>query len=227
MTSNSCTVQPTAYGAREYYSAASQPHFRWFDCAEDESRFLASPKYRKEAWQQVELWCCCACIADLPVAIPIGQELVKNFHKGDPVLAGSVKKGGAGVAVHWKEAHVEAAGKLDPSDFDPNDNKAVLINYGQGKNAIVATYQYIMTTSGKLKQARDLSVGDSLLSKEGAALPINSLKLGEFEGPRYHLGTTKEYNNPIDGHLLCVNDIVIADYVLQKHRNELPRDAVG
>jgi len=162
-----------------------------------------------------------------PVAVPVGKELVKNLKRGDAVLAGNLTSGGGGVSVSWSESHVGHAGELhDKADIDPGDAKAVLINFGAGTNIIVSSYQLMMTTTGKLKQALRLSLGDQLLSKSGAPITINEIKLGDFKGPRYHIGTDHKFENKVDGHLLSLNDIVIADYVLQKHRTGLPGSVV-
>jgi hypothetical protein len=227
MTQKASQSQPSQFGACEYYSPVAEPHFKWFDSTEDERQFLHNQKFLDEQWQATDLWCCCSCIADIPVALPLGQELVKNLKKDDAILAGSLNTEGKNPTIDWAEISVNEAGELtDPADLDPGDAKAVLVNYGSGQNIMVSSYQLLLTSNGKLKQAQRLSLADKLFSKTGQPVPINSIKLGEFKGPRYHLGTTKDYDNTVDGHLLCLNEIVIADYVLQKHRNKLPQNAI-
>lgn len=218
MTALENQASSTPFGAHEYYSSIVNPHFRWFDSAVEEAAFLASAEYRDGDWKQTELWCCCACIPDTPVAVPIGQELVKNLKKGDAILAGTVTMSNHGVSVHWRESQAAQAGELT----DPADDKAVLINFGAGQNIIVSRYQLMMTAGGKLKQALRLSLGDRLMSKTGAPVTINEIKLGDLKGPRCHIGTNQKFEQNADGHLLAISGIILADYVLQEHRTELP-----
>jgi hypothetical protein len=206
----------------------AEPHFKWFDNRATGVAFLSSPVFTEGRWARTGMWCCCAWIADTPIAIPIGTELVKNLKKGDAVLAGSVTPSSGRVAVSWSDQAVKYAGELqDPADTDPGDAKAILINFGAGHNLIVSSYQLMFTSSGKLKQALRLSLGDKLLSKAGEEVTINEIKLGEFVGQRYHIGIDQAFNDNVDGHLLALNDIIIGDYVLQKNRKSLPASMVG
>lgn len=227
MTQTVSNTQSTQFGACEYYSPLAKPHFKWFDSARDEQDFLKSQKYRDEKWQRTNLWCCCACLADLPITLPLGQELVKNLKKDDKVLAASLNKEGETPVISWSEVSLEIAGKTSPEDdLDSDNENSVFISYGQGQNIMVLSNQLLLTSNGKLKPADKLNLSDTLMSKTGLPVPINSIKLGEFTGQKYYVGTGKEYVSTIDEHLLCINDIVIADYILQKNRNELSSDFV-
>lgn len=217
--------QSAPYGATEYYSRSAEPHFKWFDEECDERAFLDSSEYKNGNWERTGMWCCCACIADTPIAIPLGAELVKQLKPGDLVMAGALS--GAGGALAWSDQPVEYAGELrDPADIDPGDSSAVLINFADGKNIIVSPYQLVLVDCGKLKQALRLSLGDKLVSRSGSPVAINEIKLGEFKGPRYHVGVAGGFDHGIDGHLVALNDIVVADYVLQKHRTSLQSGVV-
>jgi hypothetical protein len=218
-------TQEAPYGAREYYSKSSNPHFKWFDEESDERAFLASSEFAGGDWECTGMWCCCACVADTPIAIPLGAELVKQLKTGDTVMAGAIT--GPGGALSWSDGRVEYAGEMgDPADDEPDGSSAILINFADGKNMIVSRYQLLLTTSGKLKQASRLSLGDNLVSRTGEPVTINEIKLGQFDGPRYHVGLAGGFDNGVDGHLVALNDIVVADYVLQKHRTSLPSGLV-
>ena len=214
MTTTAQPVTATEYGGREYYSPGAHPHYVWFDDPGQEQAFRASSRFADEQWRINELWCCCACIADLPVAVPMGHELLKNLHDGDPVLAGTVRHGDGGPELQWEQTTVALSG---PAGMDPARTTTVLINYAGGRNAIVETDQPVLTADGTLKRANQLRLDDGLLGTDGTRSEINALKLGTFEGPKYHLGTAAEYTGSADRHLIALGDLVIGDYAVYRN----------
>jgi len=174
-------------------------------------------------WDFDECSCCCTCLAyDTPIAIPDGVKAIQDVKIGDVVLAAAPEKGHDSLTFKWSHTKVAFSDGVAHSLVG---TPVIVVYYGE-QSMIVTVDQLFMMPNGKLKRADRLVPGtDSLVGANGEAIPLLKVAMGEYKGGIHHIATTMDFDGSIDNHLLNANGVIIGDYLLQLHQNELKEDA--
>jgi hypothetical protein len=77
--------------------------------------------------------------------------------------------------------------------------------------------QVFMLASGKLMTANKLAPGDKLVDKDGKAVVLHTVSIGDYKGGVHHIGTAGRFQDGVDGHLILASGVVAGDYMLQMH----------
>jgi len=180
------------------------------------------------SWQGAQCYCCCSCLAnDTLIAVPGGGfQQIDTFDIGQPVLAGSVTTDGGNVHVDWSERTVIFSQGTGNGGHQP---VMVYITFGTEANHDVLCNmdQPFLLNDGKFTTAGKLRPGQSLVDREGNAVPIQMVSIGNYEGGVHHISTDAPWNRDPNGHLLLAggaDGVVAGDYVLQMHFGSLPAE---
>ena len=161
-------------------------------------------------WWVENCYCCCSCFAyDTMIAVPGGTEPIQFIPVGSNVLTAAVAGGGK-LRFDWAPTEVTFS-----SGVAGGDNAFMVYLAHEHGDIICTPDQVFMLASGKLTTANRLAPGDSLVDKDGAAVPVHTVSIGDYKGGVHHIGTDGRFHGEIDGHLLLAAGVVVGDYMLQ------------
>lgn len=160
--------------------------------------------------------CTCSCfLHGTQVAVSCNEfEAIEKIRVKDKVLA-------CGSDLNWKEEEVMF------SNGTAKDSVSFLIQifYREGdqvKNLFCTEDQPFLMSSKLLKRADKLRVGDYLTLFNGNTSEITEIKYVTVESGVHHISTGILKPDSLDGHLLNIQGVVAADYVVQLFQDELP-----
>ncbi|WP_264537468.1 hypothetical protein [Flavobacterium sp. N1736] len=154
------------------------------------------------------------------ITTPDGTKPIERIENGDTVLAfssklesGKIKLTASNQTVSYS-AGVEGQRSLmvyfDLRNFD--DSRIDLI---------CSLDQPLLLINGKYARAGKLGKGQELVNKEGNPVTINSASMGYYQGGIHAIVTNAPTNKLPDGHLLLANGIIIGDFIMQSHFDQL------
>jgi hypothetical protein len=159
--------------------------------------------------------CTCSCfVHGTQVSIPGNKfEAIQKIRVKDKVLA-------AGVNLNWQEADVMF------SNGTSEDSVSFLleISYKEGdqiKKLVCTEDQPLLMPSKLLKRADKLTAGNTLVLSDGGTAEVVEIKHVTVENGVHHISTGILKPNSLDGHLLNIQGVVAADYVVQLFQDEL------
>ncbi|MFE2865913.1 hypothetical protein [Embleya sp. NPDC059259] len=177
-------------------------------------------------WQVASCVCCCACMAyGTPIATPEGDRAIESIARSEQVLAGSLS--GDGV-LSWRPTVVTFS---DGSEGGTNHTTVHLTfgaDAGVGGELVCSADQPVLVRTGgrpRWVQASRIHVDDTVVTADGAAIPVRSVAVGAYTGGVHHIGTDEPSDESTDGHLLTASGIVVGDYYLQLRFDDIPDDA--
>ncbi len=159
--------------------------------------------------------CTCSCfINGTLIAIPDSKfEAIEKIQVKDKVLV-------AGTDLNWQEANV----MFSNGTADDSVSFLLEVTYAEGdqKKKLACTEdQPFLMPSKLLKRADKLMVGDSLVLSDGSTAQVTEIKQVIIEKGVHHISTGIVKPDSLDGHLLNVQGVVAADYVVQLFQDEL------
>ncbi len=163
-------------------------------------------------------YCCCSCLAyGTPIAIPSGMNAIEKIVVGDLVMGASMQVAKGKISFEWTPETVSFSQGTPPSSPTSGIASTMVFIYCDGDLGLIATQDQLMLLStGKMKQAGTLVPDiDLLVSVDGSAIPIQSVKIGNWQGGVHHITINKSTSPDVNGHLLNANGIVIGDFQLQ------------
>ena len=130
---------------------------------------------------------------------------IETISAGDSILV-------AGKDLKWEKRTVQlAANSLNI----PRNSTSMLIGYGNTQLA-VALDQFLLLSTGELKQAYKLSLTDTLSDANGNPITIELLQIGRFPHMCSNIATSLRLEDTnLSGHLFVLNGVVCGDYTLQ------------
>lgn len=182
---------------------------------------------KKEGWTVGHLvllcdtsgYCCncqCSCfVFGTQVAISDKKyEAIEKIKVKDKVLA-------AGSDLNWREVDVMF------SDGTSKNTLSLLleVSYKEGdqmKKLYCTEDQPFLMPSKLLKRADKLSPGDHLVLSDGNTAEVMKIRNVTVEDGVHHISTGILKPDSLDGHLLNIQGVVAADYVVQLFQDELP-----
>jgi hypothetical protein len=177
-----------------------------------------------KSWKLGKCYCCCSCFAyGTLISMPTGVRMIQNIKAGEQVLTAKVQIEGGQPKLTWQPQAVTF------SDGAKNESMIhmVYLSYGESDkigDMVCTLDQVFMLASGKLITAERLQIGDMLIDREGAPVPVRSIAVGSYKGGVHHIGTTTPQDISVDGHLLLAGGVVAGDYYLQLYFDSLPHD---
>ena len=172
-------------------------------------------------------YCCnchCSCLEfGTPVYYGTGDrdfKAVEMYKKGEKVIAT-----GADVT-SWNEYTVEFSNGTDPGAVTPFLVRVKYDLNGEEGSMLVTEDNLFLMPNSKLKRADQLVAGvDKLVCSTGISDTAMVTKVERETGDKgvHHISTGTAKPQTMDGHLLNVQGIVVADYVLQLYQDELPQ----
>lgn len=159
--------------------------------------------------------CHCSCFVNgTLVAIPDNKfEAIENIQVKDKVLA-------AGVNLTWGEADV----MFSNGTSDDSVSFLLEVSYQHGdtiEELLCTEDQPFLMPSRLLKRADKLTPGDCLVLFDGNSAEIIKIDHVTVQRGVHHISTGIVKPESLDGHLLNVQGVVAADYVVQLFQDEL------
>lgn len=167
-------------------------------------------------------YCCnchCSCLEyGTPVAIaPDKWKAVEMIQVKEKVQA-------AGTDLKWTEAVVEFSGGTAGKSDSPFMISVKYEENGEVRELVVTQDNLFLMPDKKLMRADDLFPGrDNLVLADGSTAPVTEVKFVSVEAGVHHISTGVEKPKTLENHLLNVQNVVVADYVVQLFQNELPQ----
>jgi len=156
------------------------------------------------------------------VATPSGAASIEKMQVGDPVLAFSARLESGKIILSSKDAKVLYSAGSNNYHITANMIYIDLNNDTRG-GIICSPDQPFLLSNGKYARAQNLYPGQSLVDKDGNAVEIALVSIGQYIGGIHGIATDTPGLGP-DGHLLLCNGVVMGDYAFQIGFNSLSQD---
>ena len=165
--------------------------------------------------------CFCCCMGNTIVAGPEGPVIMEQLGIGDTVLAADTRSTTNPRQFSWERKKVAFSSGTGPSE---QGSPTILIHYGGDGYFTVTPDTLFLMEDGKLKAAECLVPSkDFLIRIDGSKTPIKKVLLKKGKMSIHHIATSVEFEENFDGnvsgHLLLMNGVIVADYLLQLYRH--------
>ncbi|HKS30568.1 MAG TPA: hypothetical protein VJS44_22270 [Pyrinomonadaceae bacterium] len=181
---------------------------------------------KDRSWNLNACYCCCGCFAyGTMVAVASGSfKAIEQIAKGDEVLAGTPSaQDGGDTKITWTPTEVTLSQGVAGGD----NPVMVYLAFGEDEKTgdiVCSCDQVFILASGRIITAEKLQVGDQLVDKDGNPVTLRTVAIGSYKGGVHHIATKSPENLSLDGHLLLTSGVVVGDYYLQLHFEQLPKD---
>jgi hypothetical protein len=153
---------------------------------------------------------------DALITTASGQQKIFTIMKGDHVLAGSVKAR-ANSEVHFSSVEVafSQAVSVGPPPV------MVYVRYGNNQDLICTRDQPLLLINNALTTAGKLLPGQQLLGAGNIPVSVKAAYIGNYLGGVHHIAVASPWLRSLDKHLLLVNGLIVGDFTIQVHFNQL------
>lgn len=159
--------------------------------------------------------CTCSC-ADFGTLVQVSD----NAYKAIEQILVTEKVYAAGTTLQWAETVVEFSNGTDANAVTPGVYE---IGYGNSQSMIVTPSHLFLMPNGKLKRADALVPEiDVLVAPDGGLVPVVSVEIVTSTKGMHHIATGRAKPTSLNGHLLNLQGVVCADYVVELYQDELP-----
>lgn len=150
------------------------------------------------------------------IATSSGEKAISDLHKGDSVLAFSVKLDSGKLELSSSEA------KVIFSDGMQGQSKALYITFGEYKEIICTLDQPFLLRNGKYARGSQLRPGTELVDGQGNPVVVNIISMGTYQGMINNIAVGDFNFTSPNGHLLLAQGIIIGDFAFQLSFDSLP-----
>jgi hypothetical protein len=159
-------------------------------------------------------WCCCGWYPDTatPVEVERGlYRLLEEVERGQDVLTTDTSVSG------WVAGTVTEVGDVAPgSVIGLMAHAEFQLADGQARSLITTPEHLFLRPDGTLTPTMDLRPGDEVRQADGGLARVQLVSWLEFGGGIRHIALGRwRQGEPLDGHLINANGLVIADLAVQ------------
>lgn len=137
-----------------------------------------------------------------------GSVLIQNMEMGDEFV--TIKEGSGPASITNISTKITYKNSVEISDQSP----VLYVTFGNNQTLIMSLDQAVLTVNGVLVLAKNLTMKDSLVDKNGKPVGISSIKLGSYTSRMNDILTSSKF---VTENLYLANGVYVGNYKISSN----------